>query len=129
MGETTILSDILQNLGLPLVTGIMGWFGNVWRNRQKKDKDILENVTQILDLQKKYIEEQQGTIEETRKMNKRLEAKLDKKAKCVRQASKCKYNNMGDGCPVLLLEEKYDESPECDSCHLKKEEGDVESAS
>ena len=129
MGETPILSDILQNLGLPLVTGIMGWFGNVWRSRQKKDKDILDNVTQILGLQKKYIEEQQGTIEETRAMNKRLEAKLDKKSKCIRRASKCKYTNMGDGCPVLLLEEKYDESPDCDTCHLKKEEDDAESAS
>ena len=65
MGETSILSEILQNIGLPLVTGIMGWFGNMWRSRQRKDKDILDNVTQILDIQKKYIEEQQGTIEET----------------------------------------------------------------
>lgn len=129
MGETSILADILQNIGLPLVTAIMGWFGNVWRNRQKKDKDILDNVTQILDIQKKYIEEQQGTIEETRTMNKRLEAKLDKKSKCIRRANKCKYTNMDDGCPVLLLEEKYDETPECDTCHLNKEKCDVASAS
>ena len=78
MGETSILSEILQNIGLPLITGIMGWYGSMWRSLQRKDKDML-------DIQKKFIEEQQGTIEETKKMNKRLEGKLDKEYKCVRQ--------------------------------------------
>lgn len=121
MGETSILSEILQNIGLPLVTGIMGWFGNMWRSRQRKDKDIL-------DIQKKYIEEQQGTIEETKKMNKRLEDKLNKEYKCVRQARKCKYSNVGDGCPVLLLEERYDNDTVCEDCKLKKEVQNAEGA-
>ena len=106
MGETSILSEILQNIGLPLITGIMGWYGSMWRSLQRKDKDIL-------DIQKKFIEEQQGTIEETKKMNKRLEGKLDKEYKCVLQAFKCKYSNVGDGCPVLLLEERYDNDTVC----------------
>ena len=121
MGETSILSEILQNIGLPLVTGIMGWFGNMWRSRQRKDKDIL-------DIQKKYIEEQQGTIEETKKMNKRLEDKLNKEYKCVRQARKCKYSNVGDGCPVLLLEERYDNDTVCEDCKLTKEGQNAEGA-
>lgn len=121
MGETSILSEILQNIGLPLVTGIMGWFGNMWRSRQRKDKDML-------DIQKKFIEEQQGTIEETKKMNKRLEGKLDKEYKCVLQAFKCKYSNVGDGCPVLLLEERYDNDTVCEDCKLKKEVQNAEGA-
>lgn len=121
MGETSILSEILQNIGLPLVTGIMGWFGNMWRSRQRKDKDML-------DIQKKFIEEQQGTIEETKKMNKRLEDKLNKEYKCVRQARKCKYSNVGDGCPVLLLEERYDNDTVCEDCKLKKEVQNAEGA-
>ena len=114
MGETSILSEILQNIGLPLITGIMGWYGSMWRSLQRKDKDML-------DIQKKFIEEQQGTIEETKKMNKRLEGKLDKEYKCVLQAFKCKYSNVGDGCPVLLLEERYDNDTVCEDCKLKKE--------
>ena len=114
MGETSILSEILQNIGLPLITGIMGWYGSMWRSLQRKDKDML-------DIQKKFIEEQQGTIEETKKMNKRLEGKLNKEYKCVRQARKCKYSNVGDGCPVLLLEERYDNDTVCEDCKLKKE--------
>ena len=121
MGETSILSEILQNIGLPLVTGIMGWYGSMWRSLQRKDKDML-------DIQKKYIEEQQGTIEETKKMNKRLEGKLNKEYKCVRQAFKCKYSNVGDGCPVLLLEERYDNDTVCEDCKLKKEVQNAEGA-
>lgn len=121
MGETSILSEILQNIGLPLVTGIMGWYGSMWRSLQRKDKDML-------DIQKKFIEEQQGTIEETKKMNKRLEGKLDKEYKCVLQAFKCKYSNVGDGCPVLLLEERYDNDTVCEDCKLKKEVQNAEGA-
>ena len=121
MGETSILSEILQNIGLPLVTGIMGWYGSMWRSLQRKDKDML-------DIQKKFIEEQQGTIEETKKMNKRLEGKLNKEYKCVRQARKCKYSNVGDGCPVLLLEERYDNDTVCEDCKLKKEVQNAEGA-
>lgn len=29
MGDTSILSEILQNIGLPLITGIMGWYGSI----------------------------------------------------------------------------------------------------
>lgn len=121
MGETSILSEILQNIGLPLITGIMGWYGSMWRSLQRKDKDML-------DIQKKFIEEQQGTIEETKKMNKRLEGKLDKEYKCVLQAFKCKYSNVGDGCPVLLLEERYDNDTVCEDCKLKKEVQNAEGA-
>ena len=121
MGETSILSEILQNIGLPLITGIMGWYGSMWRSLQRKDKDML-------DIQKKFIEEQQGTIEETKKMNKRLEGKLNKEYKCVLQAFKCKYSNVGDGCPLLLLEERYDNDTVCEDCKLKKEVQNAEGA-
>ena len=121
MGETSILSEILQNIGLPLITGIMGWYGSMWRSLQRKDKDML-------DIQKKFIEEQQGTIEETKKMNKRLEGKLDKEYKCVLQAFKCKYSNVGYGCPVLFLEEGYDNETVCEDCKLKKEVQNAEGA-
>ena len=99
MGETSILSEILQNIGLPLITGIMGWYGSMWRSLQRKDKDMLD-----------------------------IQKKLDKEYKCVLQAFKCKYSNVGDGCPVLLLEERYDNDTVCEDCKLKKEVQNAEGA-
>jgi len=124
MEETGILLPILQGVVLPIITAVIGWFANVWRNKQKKEKDILTNVQQILTIQKEYIAEQQGTIVETKNMNKRLEAKLDKKNKAIRKANWCKYTNAGDGCPVLNEEEKNDDTiePVCNACQFKLDE-------
>lgn len=117
MEDHSALIQILQGFVLPIITAIIGWFAKVFRDRQKKEKDILSNVEQILQIQKKYIDEQKDTIVESNNINKRLEAKLDKKNRSIRRANWCKHTNDGDGCPVLNEEEKNDDTiPSCDTC-------------
>lgn len=118
-----LLIGIAQTVILPTVTAIGGWFASIWRSKQKKEADILDNVKQILELQKAYIEEQANTIKETKEMVQRLEKKLDKKSKSIRKANFCKYTSEGDGCPVLMQEEKC-EQDKCESCEYNKETHD-----
>ena len=112
-----LLYQIAVNIGLPIVTLFAGWFGNAWRSKQKKEADVLQNVMQILDMQKKYIADQDAENRKTRNMNIRLEKKLDEKRESIRKANKCQYTNEGDGCPVLNHEDLLDEK--CKSCKYK----------
>jgi len=109
--------EILQNVGIPILTLIGGWFAHLFRSKQKKEQDILQNVMQILDLQKKYIADQDAENKKTRDMNMRLEKKLDDKRESIRKANKCKYTSEGDGCPVLQHEDELDDK--CKNCNLK----------
>lgn len=121
MEQAPVYITLLQTVVLPIITAVLGWFGNVFRTRQKKEKDILENVQQILHIQKSYIEEQQSTIVECNNVNKRLEAKLDKKNKSIRRANWCKFTNEGEGCPVLNEEEKQEPAEQaCDACKFNE---------
>lgn len=123
MEDHSALIQILQGFVLPIITAIIGWFAKVFRDRQKKEKDILANVEQILGIQKKFIEEQSVANEEITKTNKRLEAKLDRKNKSIRRANWCKYTNEGEGCPVLVEEEKHEGyMKECEHCQYNQEE-------
>lgn len=120
--EGSLFIEIAEKVGLPTLTLVIGWFGNVWRTRQKKEQDVLTNVTQILEMQKQYIKDQDDENKKTRDINKRLEAKLDKKNKSIRQAFKCQYSTMGDGCPVLNEDDKSDPCQEdCANCAIKQE--------
>lgn len=112
-----MMDTILINFVLPVLTALIAWFGNAYRNKQKKEKDILDNVQQIMQLQKAYIAEQQSQLQEIKLTNKKMEAKLDRKNKSIRQANRCKFTNDGDGCPVLTSEETFDCCPE--DCHIK----------
>lgn len=112
--ETSIV-EILERVLLPILGLVGGWFAHLFRSKQKKEADILDNVMQILNMQKDYIKEQDSQNKETRDINKRLEAKLDRKNKSIRKANWCKYTNEDDGCPVLVNEEKY-EDDRCQTC-------------
>lgn len=114
--EPSFSLDILERFVLPLITLIVGWLGNAWRTKQKKEADILTNVMQILEMQKQYISEQDAENKKTRDMNRRLEKKLDDKRESIRKANKCQYTNEGDGCPVLANEDKNDNR--CKDCKL-----------
>lgn len=116
METPTLLYEILSNVGVPILTAVSGWFAAVWRNKQKKEADVLTNVTQILEMQKQYIAEQDAENKKTRDMNKRLEKKLDDKRESIRKANKCKFTNEGEGCPVLAHEDVLDEK--CKNCEL-----------
>ena len=117
MVEPNILLEILRDVGIPALTLIGGWFAHMFRTKQKKEADVLDNVQQILQLQKDYIAEQDAENKKTRDMNARLERKLDEKRESIRKANKCKYTSEGDGCPVLIHEDYLDEK--CKNCDLK----------
>ena len=90
---------------LPVITLILGWLFNAYRNKQKKEHDILDNVQRIIDLQNAHILKSEQALEKSDKQNQRLDAKLDRKNKSIRKANNCKFTNEGDGCPVLNQEE------------------------
>lgn len=122
MENPNIVLEILKDVGIPTLTLIGGWFAHLFRSRQKKEGDILENVQQILTMQKAYIAEQDAENKKTRDMNARLEKKLDDKRESIRKANKCKYTAEGDGCPVLKHEDYLDEK--CQNCNLKNADGE-----
>lgn len=113
-----VVIDVAERVLLPILTLVGGWFAHLFRSKQKKEADILQNVMQILDLQKKYISDQDAENKKTRDMNARLERKLDGKRDSIRQANKCKYTAEGEGCPVLRHEDELDEK--CENCELNK---------
>lgn len=100
------MSEVWLQIALPIVTGVVGWAGNAWRNAQKKESDIIANFQAMRDADREFIEECRADLKEARDMNKRMEAKYNRKSKSVRAANKCRYTNEGDGCPVLIQEEK-----------------------
>ena len=114
MESSSIVLDILREVGIPILTLIGGWFAHLFRTKQKKEADVLANVQQILQMQKEYIADQDAENKKTRDMNARLEKKLDDKRESIRKANHCKYTNEGDGCPVLAHEDYLDEK--CKSC-------------
>ena len=119
MEETNIFIEILKDVGIPMLTLLGGWFGHMFRTKQKKEGDILDNMKQILTMQREYIASQDAENKKTRDMNARLERKLDDKRESIRQANKCKYTATDEGCPVLSHEDFLDEK--CKECYLKKD--------
>lgn len=109
--------EIVERGILPILTLVGGWFAHLVRSKQKKESDILDNVKQILEMQKNYISEQDEENKKTRNMNARLEKKLDDKRESIRKANHCKFTAQGDGCPVLAHEDLLDEK--CKNCNLK----------
>ena len=115
--DTSGYVEILRDVGVPILTLIGGWFAHMFRTKQKKESDILENMKQILTMQREYIASQDAENKKTRDMNARLERKLDGKNQSIRQANKCEFTTQGAGCPVLLHEDVLDEK--CKNCELK----------
>lgn len=100
------IMELLKSVALPIVTGFLGWVYSKYRNKQEREKDILDNVQRIIDLQDAQIKKQDDALHKANNVNQRLEAKLDRKNKSVRQANRCPFTTEGDGCPVLAQEEK-----------------------
>lgn len=112
---------------LPIIMGIAGWLGNGYRNKQKKESDIITNFKAMRDADREFIEECRKDLKESRDMNKRLEAKYNRKCKSVRAANKCKFTSEGDGCPVLEQEDKNERiyDIECANCqNINEQEND-----
>lgn len=116
--ETPVVIEVIERAILPILTLLGGWFAHVVRTKQKKESDILDNVRQILEMQKQYIAQQDEENKKTRNMNARLEKKLDDKRESIRKANLCKFTSEGDGCPVLRHEDELDEK--CKNCNLNQ---------
>lgn len=114
--DTSVVLEIAERGILPILSLMAGWFAHLVRTRQKKEADVLDNVRQILEMQRSYIADQDVENKKTRNINMRLEKKLDDKRESIRQANKCKYTSEGDGCPVLAHEDVLDEK--CKNCEL-----------
>lgn len=112
------------NFALPVITAILGWLGSAYRSKQKKESDTIANFQAMRDADREFILECRADLKESRDMNKRLEAKYNRKCKSVRAANKCKYTIEGEGCPVLIQEEKneYIYDTDCNKCEYQKEE-------
>lgn len=110
------------NFVLPIVMGVVGWLGSAYRSKQKKEGDILDNVQRIIDIQDAHIKKSEEALVKSENLNKRLEAKLDRKNKSVRAANKCRHTSEGEGCPVLLQEEKNEHcyDADCTTCEHSK---------
>lgn len=123
------MSELWLQIALPIVTGVVGWATNAYRNAQKKESDIITNFKAMRDADREFIEECRADLKESRNLNKRLEAKYNRKCKSVRAANKCKFTNEGDGCPVLRQEESNEHiyDADCVGCeHLKHEQNECD---
>lgn len=128
--EVQIL-DVLSTVVVPIATAALGWLGSAYRNKQKKEGDIMANFKQMMSIQNEFIsglkaniDERDAALLESKHVNQRLEAKLDRKDKSIRKANFCKFSNEGNGCPVLLQEEKNGgEHHEdlCDNCEHRND--------
>ena len=129
MGVQTF--DVLTTVVVPIATAALGWLGSAYRNKQKKEGDIMANFKQMMSIQNDFIsglkaniDERDAALLESKHVNQRLEAKLDRKDKSIRKANFCKFSNEGNGCPVLLQEEKnWGEHHEnlCDKCEHRND--------
>lgn len=117
MEQPDIIIELLERIGLPILTLLGGWFGHMFRTKQKKEGDILENMKQILTMQSDYITSQDDRNKKNVDMIARLERKLDDKRDSIRQANRCK-TVPADGCPVLNHEDYLDEK--CKNCEMNR---------
>lgn len=106
------------NIGLPIITLLLGWVGNAYRTKEKKKSDEVDYMRQILDSQKEFITECKIKLEESAAVNARIDRILNMKMRSIRQANICKHTNEDDGCPVLKSEEQYEDM--CLNCKIKK---------
>lgn len=108
------MKDIALEFALPILTALIAWFGNAYRNKQKKEHDVLDNVQQIIEMQKEYINGQNETLIATRNMLTRIQKKYDYKNASIRKAYNCKVPS--EECPVLLHESNIKTQTDCDVC-------------
>lgn len=94
---------------IPILTLVAGWFGNAYRNKQKREADIIDNVQDIIKEQREYIERQQVTVERVEAKLERIGVKIDAKKRAIREAYKCEYYKKGNDCPVLIEDDKNEE--------------------
>lgn len=113
-----MMNDIFTFL-LPVLTALIAWLGNAYRNKQKKEKDIIDNVQQILDIQKAFIGKQEETINKTNETLDAVNRKLSHKTAAIKRAYNCPTPS--EECPVLQFDLTWDDD-KCFNCRKQKEE-------
>lgn len=110
------------DVALPLAMAVIGWLSSSYRNKQKKENDIIANFQLMRDADKEFMTDLKLELSESKKLRQRLETKLDRKNKSIRKANQCPHTIEGDGCPVLIQEEKneYCYGGECANCSQSK---------
>lgn len=120
--------EILRDVLLPIITLVLGWVFNAYRNKQQKEKSVLDNVQQILDMKTREVQRAQAEVDRAHEINdrqeavvQRLEAKLDKKDKAIRKGRHCDWVRTGHDCPITEAEEHFQpqEIP-CSSCDINE---------
>ena len=111
--------DILRDVMLPVVLALLGWFGNAYRNKQKKENDILDNVQRIIDLQNSHISRCEASLDERESAYKEMCKKNDRKRETIKKAYNCKIPS--EECPVLIYDaqEHNVDNAKCNTCKYK----------
>lgn len=112
---------LIFEIAVPVLMLVLGWVTNAYRNKQKKERDILDNVQQVIDIQNAHIERCDQMLQRRDKLlqdkeddYRKLEAKYEHKVKAVKEAYDCEGDT--SKCPVLA----YDKNNHiCDTCELK----------
>lgn len=114
--------DILRDVMLPVVLALLGWFGNAYRNKQKKEHDILDNVQRIIDLQNSHISRCEASLDERERAYKEMCKKNDRKRETIKKAYNCKIPS--EECPVLIYDaqEHNVDNTKCNTCKYKNDE-------
>lgn len=113
------MTNILTDFALPILTALLAWFGNAYRNKQKKEHDILDNVQRIVDMQNKHIERCEQTLDKRDLAYTELAYKDEKKREAIKQAYNCKVPS--EECPVLSYDAQIHEHDKCATCAYKKQ--------
>lgn len=114
---------IIFEIITPILMLVVGWLTNAYRNKQKKEKDILDNVQQVIDIQKEHIKQCKEELNEMqaeraveRAERKKLEDKYDHKVRAVKEAYDCEGDT--SKCPVLVYDKNHHI---CETCEYRKE--------
>ncbi len=115
------MKDLLINFALPILTALIAWFGNAYRNKQKKESDMLDNVKRIVNLQDDQIKRQDAIIERYQNELDAAEVKTAHDRESIKQAYLCKHPS--EECPVLQHDALWVEtecSKNCAMCDNNK---------
>lgn len=93
------MNEILIQFVLPILTALIAWFGNAYRNKQKRESDILANVERMFDMNDKQVSRLNQIIERYETRIDAMEARSAHDREAIKQARVCKVPS--DDCPVL----------------------------
>lgn len=110
------MKDIFIDFILPVFTALIAWLGTAYRNKQKKESDVLDNVKRIVDMQDEQIKRQDAIIERYQNKLDALEYKSAHDRESIKQAYLCKHPS--EDCPVLQHDSMWVETECSKNCAM-----------